>query len=184
MIAPMAAPASAASTQGPVLRDIHLPPDPSFWPPAPGWWLLAALILAGLVLAAWGWRRHRRTLHRRQRMLRQLEQVMTQYRQDGDAAALAGGIQQLLRRVARQRVPAAAQQRGEAWRQTLARMPLDASALDALLALDRHIYQPGPFDHTLAMNAARDWLRLALNERHWTRGSRIVAAAVKEPTHV
>lgn len=33
------------------LRDIHLPADPSWWPPAPGWWLLA---LAMLAAALWG----------------------------------------------------------------------------------------------------------------------------------
>jgi hypothetical protein len=184
MMASMAAPVSAASTQGPALRDIHLPPDPSWWPPAPGWWVLAVCIFVGVPLATWGWRRHRRSLRRRQRVLHELEQVATQYRQDGDAVALAGGIQQLLRRVARQHVPLAARQRGEAWRQTLARVPLDAGALDTLVALDRHIYQPGLFDHTAALDAARQWLRLALRDKNWKHRKRTVADSAPESGHV
>ncbi len=33
------------------LRDIHLPPDPGWWPPSFGWWVLA---LAAATLLAWG----------------------------------------------------------------------------------------------------------------------------------
>ena len=32
------------------LRDVHLPADPSWWPPAPGWWVLTAMVLG---LAGW-----------------------------------------------------------------------------------------------------------------------------------
>ena len=37
------------------LRDIHLPPEPGFWPPAPGWWILAlilVLVASALALVA------------------------------------------------------------------------------------------------------------------------------------
>ena len=43
------------------LRDVHLPADPSWWPPAVGWWLLTVLLilLAGWLLErAWqAWRK-------------------------------------------------------------------------------------------------------------------------------
>lgn len=48
------------------LRDIHSPPAPGLWPLAPGWWLLAAVILlATAALALWLIRRHRGNFYRR-----------------------------------------------------------------------------------------------------------------------
>jgi MYXO-CTERM domain-containing protein len=44
------------------LRDIHLPDPVGWWPPAPGWWIIAALVLAGLAYAAV--LRYRRRRHR------------------------------------------------------------------------------------------------------------------------
>ena len=35
------------------LRDIHLPADPSWFPPAPGWWVLVVFALGLLLWAAW-----------------------------------------------------------------------------------------------------------------------------------
>ena len=35
------------------LKPNHLPDPVSWWPPAPGWWMLAALTLAALALIIW-----------------------------------------------------------------------------------------------------------------------------------
>lgn len=39
--------------QGLILRDIHLPEAISWWPPAPGWWILLALIFCLAFLLLW-----------------------------------------------------------------------------------------------------------------------------------
>jgi len=41
------------------LRDIHPPVTGGLWPPAPGWWLLALVIIALIAVIIWLWRRHR-----------------------------------------------------------------------------------------------------------------------------
>lgn len=153
---------------GPQLRDIHLPPAPPWWPPAPGWWMLAVFALLLIGVAVWFARKHRRVLRQRQAVMSELDRVVLQHEKDADAAALIAGLHQLLRRVARRHDPHATQQRGDAWRRTLARVPLDESLLDQLLALDQWLYRPSTeFDDVAAIAAVRRWLQKALKPRCW-----------------
>ena len=94
-------PAASASLE---LRDIHAAPLPSFWPPAPGWWLLAVLLLAALVvLGIWLVRRYR--WHRlQQQILGEIDQLGDCYSTD-KASEFVTGLSTLLRRVALQRYP-------------------------------------------------------------------------------
>lgn len=166
------APASASTVAptGPTLRDIHLPPEPSWWPPAPGWWLLGGLLLILAATAVWLWRRRRRLRARRRHVMDELDRLVRQHVQDGNTQALAGGLHQLLRRVARPHDVLAVRQRGEAWRKTLARVPTDAETLEHLLALDQAMYRAeGSFDPAPVVSAVRRWLCAALKSRAWRK---------------
>jgi hypothetical protein len=63
---------------------------------------------------------------------------------------------------------AATRQRGDRWRQTLARVPVATAALDRLVALEQAIYRPrAELDVPATVSAARDWLRAAERPRAW-----------------
>ena len=159
---------AAATPKGPALRDIHMPPSPSWWPPAPGWWMLTGLLLLALAVAVWMWRRRRQVVARRERILCEVDRLAEQHRLDGDHAAMAAGLHQLLRRVARQHDAHASRQTGTAWRQTLARMPVQAPVINRLLALDDQMYRHLPsFDHVAVLSDVKAWLRLALKPSAW-----------------
>lgn len=53
------------------LRDIRLPEPVSWWPPAPGWWLLLAMSLVALGLVLW----HRRRTRRRRAALAEISRI-------------------------------------------------------------------------------------------------------------
>jgi hypothetical protein len=155
-------------SHGPVLRDIHLPPTPSWWPLAPGWWMLAALLLLMLVAATWLWRRRHRLRERRRLLLGELETLAACHVREGDDAALAAALHQLLRRVARRHDETATRQRGDSWRQTLARVPVATPVLDRLMVLEQAIYRPQvQFDVPATLAAARNWLQAAARPRAW-----------------
>ena len=43
------------------LRDVHSPLDPAWWPPAPGWWIVAIAVAFGLAWLFWkGWQTWRK----------------------------------------------------------------------------------------------------------------------------
>ncbi len=95
---------SPGSQQVLQLRDIHLPGEPAFWPPALGWWVVAAALIA---LLAWvtvvALRRYR--IHRqRQRVLMALARLEQGLASERTPEVLAR-ISVLLRRLALTRFP-------------------------------------------------------------------------------
>jgi hypothetical protein len=90
------------------LADIHLPGEVPFWPPAPGWWVLAGLLLLGFVLIGRYYYRQRQTRRRMNAALFELDQTYRNWQQQSqadDARNQAGldllyGINATLKRVA------------------------------------------------------------------------------------
>ncbi|WP_049622465.1 DUF4381 family protein [Frateuria defendens] len=149
-----------AAAQGPLLRDIHLPPAPPWWPPAPGWWALLALLLVLALVGAWRWRRARGQRRLRTRVLAELDALAAGH--EGDDGLLAASLHQLLRRMVLRYAPSAVRAHGEAWREALARVPVDAATLEQLALLEQALYRPQRFDRAAMLAAVRAWLAAAL----------------------
>jgi len=90
------------------LADIHLPEPVSFWPPAPGWWVLAVLVLVlGIILGRkyYQYYKQRKTC---EFALRELQHAYTGYTQSQNPAtdpgqlrlAYVNEVNAVLRRVA------------------------------------------------------------------------------------
>ncbi|MEJ8307885.1 DUF4381 domain-containing protein [Agrobacterium larrymoorei] len=95
-------------TQLAQLRDIHLPQPIGWWPLAPGWWALIALICI-LSVVGFVWSRMRRR-SARFLALRELEAIKPEKPDE-----FLAQISSLLRRVARRRSAGADVLTGEAW---------------------------------------------------------------------
>jgi len=113
MSAPQPHAPAAPMPPGPELRDIHLPGPVHWWPPAPGWWLLALVALICIVFALYKLHGAARRRRWRRAVLAEFERCIAAA--GSDTGALAAGISQFLRRLALQREPAAAAFDGEAW---------------------------------------------------------------------
>ncbi|MGA7439995.1 MAG: DUF4381 domain-containing protein [Luteibacter sp.] len=147
---------------GPELRDIHVP-HVSWWPLAPGWWILAALLVAGLIVLLWSWRRR---VHRRRYIdgvLAGLRLARTRHADDGDNAAFAASAHELLRRVARTRDPGSVTLSARAWRDALAAMAPKRD-VSRLVVLGEVMYRPrAPLDVDAVAMDVDGWVRDVLS---------------------
>lgn len=149
---------------GPVLRDIHLPPPPGWWPLAPGWWGLIVLFMLILLALYWyGWRPRMR--RRRWRAAnRELDLLLEKHARQ--PAEFAAGVSQLLRRAARLQRPSSANLHGAAWQRVLRELGPDADSVCPLLTLEQSLYRRhADLDVEAVAAAARIWLRHVLLQR-------------------
>ena len=83
------------------LRDLKLPPEPGFWPLAPGWWVLIGLLLVLLVWIIIKRLRHQRKKSRWQQINQQLSDIEFRYQQHQNKQQLLAEVSTFLRRFVR-----------------------------------------------------------------------------------
>jgi uncharacterized membrane-anchored protein YhcB (DUF1043 family) len=82
------------------LRDIHLPDPISIWPPAIGWWLLLVIIMLLAVAVGWAIKRHLANRKRQLMINNELDNVLANYKLQGDFQTYLQALSELLKRAA------------------------------------------------------------------------------------
>ena len=112
------------------LKDIYLPVEPHWWPPAPGWWITAALILAMLWWCGRHFRAYRaatRPIRAAQRMIDSL--IAKEATATSNDATLANQCNEVLKRllVVALGMRTLTNQSGETWLRTLDQLSMTTS---------------------------------------------------------
>ncbi len=144
------------------LRDIHAAPAAPWWPPAPGWWLLAFAVLllliwlGRLVLASYRVRR------RRKQILAWVDHLNTTTDPSLEPQAYLATLNRIFKLVALRAFPAqhCAQLAGSDWTEFLREKMQGTDSLDSIEMLATGPYEPAPqFDPQVMSNLARTWIR-------------------------
>ncbi|MFT3931456.1 MAG: DUF4381 domain-containing protein [Spongiibacteraceae bacterium] len=145
------------------LRDIHLPEPVGWWPPAPGWWIVTALIIVGIIaLGMWLLRRTRARRYRKL-ALQQLQMIYRNWQHEKNDAAFAQATNRLLKQTALAAFPAddVAALNGADWLDFLDRKlrkprftEPDVRALATL-----YLREPKPIAVAALHDAAKQWIR-------------------------
>ena len=144
------------------LRDIHGAAPVSWWPPAPGWWLLAVL---ALVMLAWLLRRllmRLRARRRRKQMLAWIDQLNANIDPRRDPQAYLATLNRIFKLVALRAFPErqCASLNGQAWTDFLIEKMHKSPSAESLMVLASGPYDPSPlFDAEKLSGLTRSWIR-------------------------
>jgi len=148
------------------LHPLREPQAIGWWPPAPGWWLLALVLLAALIaLGIHVYRRHRANAYRR-RALARLQALQAAYRAEGDSLRFVTGTNALLKAVALHAYPRhdVAAAHGTRWASLLEGSVPGGAGFDPRFADAVYRRRADDIDCARLGEAARLWI-----ERHEVR---------------
>jgi hypothetical protein len=144
------------------LRDIHSAPTVPWWPPAPGWWVLAVLLAIGLIFAGrYALRRLRHRL-RRQRLAGFVDAVEAYIDPVAEPQEFLAAINRIFKIVAIGAFPDdhCARMQGAEWTGFLAKNLSQSPAAGQLAVLEEGPYQPAAsFEPEILAGLARHWIR-------------------------
>lgn len=153
------------------LRDIHLPDPIGWWPPAPGWWIVAILAITLVFTGCYLLYMHRRRNRYRVAALNELKQQFSDFQQHKQQQQLCHQVLAILRRCLLNTEAIATNCSASELLHRLNRQAGKALFSDQLATrMDGLIYAPHPepfSDSDLAdlQKATRQWIR-----RHRYRG--------------
>jgi hypothetical protein len=144
------------------LRDIHAAAPVPWWPPAPGWW-----VLAGLVLVLLGWLGRRalaryRVHQRRQQMLGWIDHLNVNIDPRRDPQAYLSTLNRIFKLVALRAFPDqhCASMNGQEWSDFLIEKMQKTPSAELLGVLASGPYDPAPgFDPEQMSKLAGYWIR-------------------------
>jgi hypothetical protein len=155
------------------LRDIRLPADISWWPLAPGWWVMAVLLLGLMVIAGLVIRRHRQAGRYRREASTLLAEAYDQWSDDQKSDQYLIRASRLIRQTAvhvcgRQSVSSVT---GDMWMNELDGMSTRPVPESLRYALTHLAYQPNPrMNVDQAHQDILDWLHgVSRKQYHHTR---------------
>jgi hypothetical protein len=144
------------------LRDIHSAAPVSWWPPAPGWWVLGLLLL---VLLAWLGRRvvaRYRVHQRRRQMLGWIDHLNTNVDPQNNPQAYLSTLNRIFKLVALRAFQSenCAAMAGQDWADFLIEKMKKSQSSESLGVLVSGPYDPAPkFDPELMCELTRSWIR-------------------------
>lgn len=144
------------------LHPLREPAMTGWWPPAPGWWLLALLLLIALAaLGWWLWQRYRANAYRRQ-ALAQLAQIRSDYAGGSGPEQSLVALNALLKSVALRAYPRreVAALSGRAWLAFLNQQGAGKLQFEEALVVAHYRQDPGEVDLDDLLACSARWIRL------------------------